>query len=196
MVTIIKFLRVKFSPSYLVATLVVSDQKENHYNQSYFSLTRQLIQNAAVFLKKSPERIMPHTLVSHTNAHTIRGRPTVKDVERFRNRLVHEFYNLETLKTLKNVNTSDIEKITDLDEQNLDVERNNNKQNTTLDKEKDIQRNNLNYEYLSLTLVINIVTVCLFVLIVINTCKRLDIASFITAIVVLSFYLPMSRKFR
>ena len=110
--------------------------------------------------------------------------------------MVHEFYNLETLKTLKNVNTSDIEKITDLDEQNLDVERNNNKQNTTLDREKDIQRNNLNYEYLSLTLVINIVTVCSFVLIVINTCKRLDIASFITAIVVLSFYLPMSRKFR
>ena len=138
---------------------------------------------------------MPHTLVSHTNAHTIRGRPTLKDVERFRNRLVHEFYNLETLKTLKNVNTSDIEKITDLDEQNLDVERNNNKQNTTLDKEKDIQRNNLNCEYLSLTLVLNIVTV-LFVLIVINTCKQLDIASFITAIVVLSFYLPMSRKFR
>ena len=139
---------------------------------------------------------MPHTLVSHTNAHTIRGRPTLKGVERFRNRLVHEFYNLETLKTLKNVNTSDIEKITHLYEQNLDVERNNNKQNTTLDKEKDIQRNNLNYEYLSLTLVLNIVTVCLFVLIVINTCKRLDIASFITAIVVLSFYLPMSRKFR
>ena len=132
---------------------------------------------------------MPHTLVSHTNAHTIRGRPTLKDVERFRNRLVHEFYSLEALKTLKNVNTSDIEKITDLDEQNLDVDRNNNKQSTTLDKEKDIQRNNLNCEFLSLTLVLNIV-------IVINTCKQLDIASFITAIVVLSFYLPMSRKFR
>ena len=87
-------------------------------------------------------------------------------------------------------------KITHLDEQNLDVERNNNKQNTTLNKEKDIQRNNLNYEYLSWTLVLNIVTVFLFVLIVINTCKRLDIASFITNIVVLSFYLPMSRKFR
>ena len=132
---------------------------------------------------------MPHTLVSHTNAHTIRGRQTLRDVERFRNRLVYEFYNLEALKTLKNVNTSDIEKITDLDEQNLDVDRNNNKQSTTLDKEKDIQRNNLNCEFLSLTLVLNIV-------IVINTCKQLDIASFITAIVVLSFYLPMSRKFR
>ena len=37
-----------------------------------------------------------------------------------------------------------LKKITDLDEQNLDVEGNNNKQSTTLDKEKDIQRNNLN----------------------------------------------------
>lgn len=132
---------------------------------------------------------MPHTHVSHTNAHTIRGRPTQKDVERFRNGLLHEFYSLEALKTLKNLNTSDVEKITDLDEQNLDVDRNNNKQSTTLDKEKDIQRNNLNCEFLSLTLVLNIV-------IVINTCKQLDIASFITAIVVLSFYFPMSRKFR
>ena len=141
------------------------------------------------FVKKSPEITMPHTLVSHTNAHTIRGRPTLKDVERFRNGLLHEFYSLEALKTLKNLNTSDVEKITDLDEQNLDVDRNNNKQSTTLDKEKDIQRNNLNCEFLSFTLVLNIV-------IVINTCKQLDIASFITAIVVLSFYLPMSRKFR
>ena len=109
--------------------------------------------------------------------------------------MLHEFYSLEALKTLKNVNTSDVEKITDLDEQNLDVEGNDNKQSTTLDKEKDIQRNNLNCEFLSLTLVLNIVTV-LFILIVINTCKQLDIASFITTIVVLSFYLPMSRKFR
>ena len=132
---------------------------------------------------------MPHTLVSHKNAHTIRGRLTLKAVERFRNGSVHEFYILKALKTLKNVNTSDVEKITDLDEQNLDVDRNNNKQSTTFDKEKDIQRNNLNCEFLSLTLVLNIV-------IVINTCKQLDIASFITAIVVLSFYLPMSRKFR
>ena len=66
---------------------------------------------------------MPYTLVSHTNA--IRGRPTLKDVERFRNGLVHEFYSLKALKTLKDVNTSDVEKITDLDEQNLDVEANN-----------------------------------------------------------------------
>ena len=72
---------------------------------------------------------------------------------------VYEFYILKALKTLKNVNTSDMEKITDLDEQNLDVEGNDNKQSTTLDKEKDIQRNNLNFKYLSLTLVLNILTV-------------------------------------
>ena len=87
---------------------------------------------------------MPYTLVSHTNAHTFRGRLTLKDVERFRNESVHEFYCSKALKTLIDVNTSHIEKFTDLDEQNLDVEaNNNNKQSTTLDKEKDIQRNNL-----------------------------------------------------
>ena len=111
------------------------------------------------FVKKSPEGIIPYTLVSHKNAHTIRGRLTLKAVERFRNGSVHEFYILKALKTLKNVNTSDVEKITDLDEQNLDVETDNNKQSTTLDKEKDIQRNNLNFKYLSLTLVLNILTV-------------------------------------
>ena len=102
---------------------------------------------------------MPYTLVSHTNAHTIRGRLTPKDVERFRNGSVHEFYILKALKTLKNVDTSDVEKITDLNEQNLYVEGNNNKQSTTLDIKKDIQRNNLNFKYLSLTLVLNILTV-------------------------------------
>ena len=61
-------------------------------------------------------------------------RPTLEDVERFQNGSVHEFYGLKTLKPLKNVNTSDVEKITDLDEQNLDVEG-NNKQSTTPDKE-------------------------------------------------------------
>ena len=124
---------------------------------------------------------MPYTLVSHTNA--IRGRPTLKDVGRFRNGLVHEFYSLKALKTLKDVNTSDVEKIMDLDEQNLDVEANNIKQSTALDKEEDIQRNNLSCKYLSLTLVLNILTV-LFVFTLINTCKRLLIANIITAIVV------------
>ena len=77
---------------------------------------------------------LPYTLVSYTNARATRVRPTLKGVERFQNESVHEFYSLKALKTLKNVNTSDVEKITDLDEQNLDVEG-NNKQSTTLDKE-------------------------------------------------------------
>ena len=42
---------------------------------------------------------------------------------------------------------------------------------------------------------LNILTV-FFVFIVINGCKRFDIANIITAIVVLSFDGPMSRKFR
>ena len=111
------------------------------------------------FVKKSPERIMPYTSVSHTSAHAIRGRLTLKDVERFRNGSVHEFYSLNAFKTLKNENTSEVEKITDLDEQNLNVEANKYKQSTIVYKEKDIQRNDLNCKYFSLTLVLNILTV-------------------------------------
>ena len=111
------------------------------------------------FVKKSPERIMPYTSVSHTSAHAIRGRPTLKDVERFRNGSVHEFYSPNAFKTLKNENTSEVEKITDLDEQNLNVEANKYKQSTIVYKEKDIQRNDLNCKYFSLTLVLNILTV-------------------------------------
>ena len=47
----------------------------------------------------------------------------------------------------------------DLDKQNLDVEGNDNTQSTTLDKEKDVQRSNLNCKYLSLTPVLNILNV-------------------------------------
>ena len=57
------------------------------------------------------------------------------------------------------MNTSDVEKLTDLDKQNLDVEGNNNTQSTALDKEKDVQQSNLNCKYLSLTLVLNILNV-------------------------------------
>ena len=44
---------------------------------------------------------MPCTLVSHTNAHTIRGRLTLEDVERFQNGSVHEFYIFKALKFWK-----------------------------------------------------------------------------------------------
>ena len=47
------------------------------------------------FLRKIFERIMNFTLISHTDPHTIRGRPTPKEVERFRNGSIHEFYSLK-----------------------------------------------------------------------------------------------------
>ena len=48
--------------------------------------------------------------MSLTNPHTIRGTPTLKDVERFRNGSFHEFCRLKALITLKEVNTSDAKK--------------------------------------------------------------------------------------
>ena len=73
--------------------------------------------------------------MSLTNPHTIRGTPTLKDVERFRdgNGSFHEFCRLKALITLKEVNASDAEKRKN--EQNFDDEIKNNKQivvNSTL----------------------------------------------------------------
>ena len=62
--------------------------------------------------------------MSLTNPHTIRGRPTLKDVERFRNGSFHEFCRLKALITLKEVNTSHVEKRKNLHEQNFDDEIN------------------------------------------------------------------------
>ena len=73
--------------------------------------------------------------MSLTNPHTIRGRPTLKDVERFRNGSFHEFCRLKALITLKEVNTSDVEKRRNLHEQNFGDGIKNNKQivvNSTL----------------------------------------------------------------
>ena len=61
-------------------------------------------------------------MISLTNPHTIRGRPTLKDVERFRNRSFHEFCRLKALITLKEVNTSDVETRKNVHEQNFDDE--------------------------------------------------------------------------
>ena len=46
-------------------------------------------------LKSALKRFLSYTLVSHTNAHALRGRPTLNDVERFRNRPVHELSSLK-----------------------------------------------------------------------------------------------------
>ena len=67
-------------------------------------------------------------MISFTNPHTIRGRPTLKDVKRFRNGSFHEFCRLKALITLKEVNTSDVETRKNVHEQNFDDEVKNNKQ--------------------------------------------------------------------
>ena len=71
---------------------------------------------------------MDYTVISLTNPHTIRGRPTLKDVERFRNGSFHEFCRLKALITLKEVNTSDVETTKNVHEQNFDDEVKSNKQ--------------------------------------------------------------------
>ena len=67
-------------------------------------------------------------MISLTNPHTIRGRPTLKYVERFRNGSFNEFCRLKALITLKEVNTPDVEARKNVHEQNFDDEVKNNKQ--------------------------------------------------------------------
>jgi len=93
---------------------------------------------------------MFYALVPHTNAHAIRCRPTPKDDERFRNGSVHEFHIV-----WKRWDTSDVEKIKNVYEQNFDKKR-----IVMLDKEMRTQRINLNSKYRSLTIVINILILC------------------------------------
>ena len=51
------------------------------------------------FVKNVLQRFVFSTLMSRTNAHAVRGRPTLNDVERFRNwSLIHEFYSREASK--------------------------------------------------------------------------------------------------
>ena len=52
------------------------------------------------------------------------GKITAKDVELFRNELLHEFYRLKALITLEQVNTSVVKKQKNLNEQNFDGEAN------------------------------------------------------------------------
>ena len=71
---------------------------------------------------------MDYMLISLTNPHTIRCRPTLQDVERFRNGSFHEFCRLKVFITLKEVNTSDVKTRKNVHEQNFDDEVKNNKQ--------------------------------------------------------------------
>ena len=58
-------------------------------------------------VKSVLQRFMSSTLMSHANAHDVRGRPTLNDVERFRNgSLIHEFYSYKASQNMSKVHTS------------------------------------------------------------------------------------------
>ena len=61
------------------------------------------------FTKSALQRFLSHALISHTYAHAIRGRPTLNDVERFRNGPVHGLSSLKASQMCK-VYTSSYEK--------------------------------------------------------------------------------------
>lgn len=59
------------------------------------------------FVKNVLQRFMFSTLMSQRNAHAVRGRATVNDVERFRNgSLIHEFYSCKASQNMCKVHTS------------------------------------------------------------------------------------------
>ena len=97
-------------------------------NDTIFSSARfekqRIIVRMLCFEKKNLERLMDYTVMSLTNPHTIRCRPTLKYVERFRNGSFHEFCSLKAQITLKEVNTSNVKKR----KQNFDDAIKNNKQ--------------------------------------------------------------------
>jgi len=55
-----------------------------------------VIMAARMMPRDSRVTMSSHTLKLHTKAHPVRGRPTLKDVERFRNGSVHELYERPT----------------------------------------------------------------------------------------------------
>ena len=101
-----------------------------------------------------------------TNPHTIRGRPTLKDVKRFQNGSFHEFCRLKAFITLKEVNTSDVEKSKNLHEQNFDDE---------------VKKNN--QIIVSLTLLFNSLILFLFLMMLYTCNEQFDI-SYVSIIIV------------
>ena len=57
------------------------------------------------FMKSALQGFLSYALISHTNAHAVRGRPTLNDFERFRNGPVHELFSLKASQMCK-VHTS------------------------------------------------------------------------------------------
>ena len=101
---------------------------QNALNLSERFEKQRAIVRMLCFETKNLERLMAYTVMSLTNPLTIRGRPTPKDIARFRNCSFHEFCRLKALITLTEVNTSDVETRKNVHEQNFDYEEKNNKQ--------------------------------------------------------------------
>ena len=57
-------------------------------------------------VKTVSQRFLSYTLISHTNAHTVRGSPTLNNVESFRNGPVHELCSLKVSEICKVHTTS------------------------------------------------------------------------------------------
>ena len=56
-------------------------------------------------MKSALQGFLSYALISNTNAHAVRGRPTLNDFERFRNGLVNELFSLKASQMCK-VHTS------------------------------------------------------------------------------------------
>ena len=52
-------------------------------------------------MKSASQRFLSYALILHPNAHATRGRPTLNDVERFRNGPVHELSSLKASQMCK-----------------------------------------------------------------------------------------------
>ena len=112
----------------MVAQNLGDENRHDAFNLCEHFEKQRTIVRMLCFETKNLQRLMDYTVISLTNPHTIRGRPTLKDVERFRNGSFHEFCRLKALITLKEVNTSDVETRKNVHEQNFDDEVKNNKQ--------------------------------------------------------------------
>ena len=79
-----------------IGTILSSSARfENNVQFSeYYALRRKMWKYGALYV------------MSLTNPHTISGRPTIKDVERFRYGSFHEFCRLKALTTLKEVKST------------------------------------------------------------------------------------------
>ena len=164
------------------------------------------------FAKKTLDNVMPYTLISHTTL--VRGRPTLKDVERFWNGPVHElssmfsfnnkitssheFSNVRLYKKYENNDlTTDLTNcdagmtITDdgnrkyRDDESIQA-RETNKQVAILDKAKNIiKRKTLSTRCVNVSIVINILVVLLVVIMLNTLILRVNSFYMITIIIVL-----------